>query len=262
VRRSAQLAADVSHVSLTIGEDLWRELLRAALPIRLAEGNVELAATARRLLVQSGVPGRVAGLLADGPAPAAVRTASERAVAAWRRRRAAVARRLGAWVRVEGRWHVALDRVGTDVRYGRQSVAADATVTGVAEGVVLLVQERVEFPFRIERSVQASVALERLRWDADQDAVIGSVGDLALHLGDGAVANLFARLGEALLAPRLDALNPVPLVRRQAVERLLAGVAGPMRVDLGVEDLDLVVQDGEATLRVLLGFHQARLAAS
>lgn len=252
----------MSQLSLTIGQDLWRELLAAALPIRLVEGDMALVATARQLAVRADVGGRVRGLLGDRRPPDAVRTVSERALASWRRRRAGVYRRLGSWIRIDGRWRVEVDGLGTSLRYETQALTADAWVRGVAEGVVLLLDERVEFPFTIERRVGASVALRDLRYDPQAEAVIGSLADLGLHIGDSAVLQLLSRLCEAVLGPRLEGLNPVTVVTKEAVEGLLGGLAGAARVDLGVEDLDLVVADGEATLHVRLGFRRARLAVA
>ncbi len=249
----------MTQLSLTLGQDLWRELLGAALPIRLAAGNVAIAATARQLIVQTGMPGRVSGLLMDGHAPRPVRFVSDRAAALWRRRKAGVYRRLGALVHVQGSWTVELDALGTDVRYGRQEVSADAWVRGVAEGTVYLLEERVEFPFRLERRVGASVALKDIRYDRGQEAVLGSLSDLAVHIGDGAAMQLLSRLAEAVLGPRLAELNPVPLVTKEGVRSLLGSLVGSLHVELGVEDLELTVGEGEATLRVFLGFSRAQL---
>ncbi len=252
---------DGYHLSLGLSRELWEDLLRAALPITLSDGRVDLIAAARASVRQLGVRERIAGLLEDrGPkgfrSPLRLR---ERSRAVWRQQRAGLARSVQQVVRVEGTWSVVLDDAGTQLRYGRQQVAADAWVKGVAEGTLFFLRENVEIPFVLERRVGASVTLGDIRYDPGARAVIGSLQDLALHVGDHAVWQLVARGAERLLGQQMGTVNPVPILRRDQVEEMVGPMGGAFRVKMGVEHLDLVVTERDLQLRVRFGFTQPQL---
>jgi hypothetical protein len=251
--------ADDYHLSLNLSRELWQELLAAALPVELRTGELELTANARSLVRQLGVRERVAGLLEDRRAPRALVRVRDRARKAWHRRREGVYRRVQDMVRVQGTWRVELDDLGTELRYGPQSVTADAYVKGVAEGTLFLLRENVELPFVIERRLGASVTLKDIQYDEGSRAVIGSLGDLAVHIGDQATLQLVARLAEYLLDQQLPRVNPVPILKRDQVEDLVAPVGGPLRTRMSVEDLVLLVDDHDMTLKVRFGFSQLQL---
>lgn len=247
------------HLSLSLSRELWQELLRAALPIKLAEGEMDLAGNARRMLKQLAVRERVAGLLEDRQPPASLVRVKDRARALWHARRDGIYQRASDLVRVEGSWRVELDSLGTELKYGSQQVGADAYVKGVAEGTVYLLKENVEFPFRVEKRVGASVALKDIRYDPGHRAVIGSVRDLGVFLGDNAVLQLLSRLAEYALEQQLPRVNPVPILKRDQVEDMVGPMGGPLKMRMGVEDLELEITDGEMTLKIRFGFTQAQL---
>lgn len=250
------------HLALSLSRELWQELLRAALPVRLAEGDLDLASNARRVLKQLAVRERVAGLLEDRDPPATMVRVKDRAKALWNDRKAGVYRRANHLVRIEGTWRVELDSLGTDLKYGDQQVGADAFVKGVAEGTVYLMKENVEFPFLIEKRLGASVALKEIHYDPGHRAVIGSVKDLGIFLGDGAVLQLLSRLAEYGLEQQLPRVNPVPILKRDQVEEMVGPMGGPLKMKMGVEDLELVINDEEMSLKVRFGFTQAQLTDS
>ncbi|MCB9675401.1 MAG: hypothetical protein H6737_09820 [Alphaproteobacteria bacterium] len=252
----------MSHISLSLSRELWRELLRAALPIRLAQGDLDLAQNVRAGLKQLGVRERVAGLLEDRNAPDTLIRVKDRAKAIWANRRDKVYQRANDLIRIDGTWRVELDSLGTELTYGSQSVGADAYVKGVAEGTVYLLKENVEFPFIIEKRIGASVALKDIRYDPGHRAVIGSVRDLGVYLGDNAVLQLLSRLAEYALEQQLPRVNPVPILKRDQVEDMVGPIGGPLKMKMGVEDLELVIDDAEMTLRIKFGFTQAQLTDS
>src|SRR5262245_50367748 len=141
------------HLTLSLSRELWNELLAAALPVRLAGERFDVVRNARQALRQLGVRQRVRGLLPDRKPPALLVRARDRARAVWVARKPGLYRRLNQLVRIEGEWRVELDQLGTELRYSRQKVAADAWVKGVAEGTLHLVGENIEVPFRLERRV-------------------------------------------------------------------------------------------------------------
>lgn len=254
------MGSDGYHLSLNLSRELWQELLSAALPIELTKGQMDLTGSARSIVRQLGVKERVSGLLEDRRSPAALLRVRDRARSVWHRRREGVYRRVNDLVRVEGTWRVELDDLGTELRYGSQQVSADAYVKGVAEGKLILLKENVELPFVIERRLGASVTLKDIHYDEQHRAVIGSLGDLAVHIGDHAALQLVARLAEYLLEQQVPRVNPVPILKRDQVEDLVSPVGGPLKTKMSVEDLVLVIDDNDMALKVRFGFSHLQLS--
>ena len=190
----------------------------------------------------------------------AVNRAKDRAKAVWIAQRGAVYRRVDEVVRVEGTWRVELDSIGTDLRYGRQKLGADAYVKATAEGTIWFARKNVEIPFLIEKRLGASVALADIRYDPGTKAVIGSLQDLAVHLGEGTVLQLLSRLAEYALESQLPKAKAVPILRRDQVEDLVGPMGGPLKLRMGVEDLELEITETDMTLKVRFGFTQPQLS--
>jgi hypothetical protein len=253
------LAKDGYHLSLNLSRELWQELLSAALPVELKRGEFDLTHNARSLVKQLGVRNRVAGLLEDRKPPRTLVRVKNEMKGLWHRRKGGIYRRVNEMIRIEGTWRIELDDLGTQLRYGDQSVGADAYVKGVAEGTIYLLRENIEFPFTIERRIGASVTLGDIHYDDKERAVIGSLGDLALHIGDNAAIQLVARLAEYLLEQQLPKVNPVPILKRKQVEDLVGPAASPLKMKMGVEDLMLDIDEEDMTLKVRFGFTQLQI---
>lgn len=247
------------HLSLSLSRELWNELLTAALPIQLAGGELDLRQAARGAVAQLGVRRRVVGLLEDKRTPAAVKKVGDRARDAWRARRPGLVKRAEQLVRVEGTWRVELDDLGTELRYGKQRVDADAYARGILEGTVWLLQENLEIPFVFERRLGASVALADIRYDRSKKAVVGSLSDLGLYVGDHAVLQLMARIGEAVLAQQLPRANPVTILERDRVAEMVGPMGGALKLNMGVETIDLRVDQDELKLEIRFGFTRKQL---
>lgn len=241
------------HLSLSVSRELWNEILRGALPFPIADGAFTLAGATRGALKQLAVRQRVAGLL-DGPRAERLVKWTAPARKLWAERRTDVFRSLNDLIRVEGTWKVEVDDLGTELSYGMQRVAADAFVKGVAAGHIHFLRENVSIPFHIEKRLGASLALGRIRYDKSREAVIGNVQDLAVHLGDHVVLQLLSRLLEYAVAQRIDAIDPVPVLKREQVEGLFGPMGGPLRLQLGVDDLALDIDGDEMKLKVRFGF--------
>lgn len=253
------MTVSAPHLTLSLSRELWRELLGAALPIPLAGREFHVARDARAAVRQLGVRRRVAGLLEDRQPPRALVKLGDRARDAWARRRPGVYRRLNELVRIEGTVSVDLDDMGTELTYGHQRVSANARVRAVAQGTVWLLRENVIFPFEIERRVGAQVALADIHYDPGHRAVIGSLQDLGVFLGDNAVLQLLSRLAEFGLEQQLPRVNPVPILKRDQVEEMVAPMGGPLKMQMGVEDLELEITDDDLTLKIRFGFTRAQL---
>jgi len=253
---------NAAHLTLSLSRELWSELLTAALPVRLAGDDIDFGRYARSAVKQLGVRQRVAGLLEDRDPPERLIRAKDRALDLWNKRKPGVYRRLNELVRVEGTWKVELDDMGTDLRYGQQRVQADAYVRGVAEGTVWLLKENVKFPFTLERRIGASVAVGDIRYDKSHEAVIGSLQDLGLYIGDGAVMQLLARFAEYALEQQIPRANPVPILKREQVQQMVGPMGGPLKMTMGVEDLELHISEADLALKIRFGFARAQLTDS
>lgn len=247
------------HLALSLSRELWEELLGAALPVQLAGEEFSLGRDARRFVKGLGVRQRVAGLLEDREPPRALVAAKDRARALWHRRRGGVYRRLNDLVRIEGTWRVELDDLGSQLTYGQQRVGADAYVRGVAEGTLYLLRENVELPFIIERRLGASVALADIRYDPHHEAVIGTLQDLGVYIGDNAVLQLLSRLAEYGLEQQLPRVNPIPILKRDQVQEMVGPMGGALKMQMGVDDLELSIDDDELVLKVRFGFTRKQL---
>ena len=244
------------HLSLSLSADLWHELLRTALPLTVASGEVSLAGAARGAWQALDVEGRVAGLLEDKRAPAPLQRVSRAARAAWEETRPGVVAALAELVAVEGTWRVDIDEVGTDLSYGPQKVHADAFLRGVAEGTITLLRANVSRPFRVEVRLGASLSLGRIRYAPGREAVIANLQDLALHLGDHAALQLVSRALAGVVGPRLESTEPMEILRREQIEGIVRPMGEGLGTAMGVDDLQLDVDEHEMILRVRFGFAQ------
>lgn len=246
------------HLSLSLSAELWHELLQSALPLPVAKGELSLAGAAREAWQRLDLERRVAGLLEDPYAPAPLVQVSRRAREAWDRRRPELVKALNELVAVEGTWRVEIDEVGTELAYGPQKVRADAFLKGVAEGTITLLRDNISRPFRLEVRLGASMSLARVRYASDREAVIANLQDLALHLGDHAVLQLVSRFAEQLVAPRVERTPPVEILRRKQLEDLVGPMGQGLGTAMGVDDLQLDIDDDEMILRVRFGFQRGR----
>lgn len=254
--------ADGYHLSLALGRELWNDMLAAALPVRLAEGEFNLAQNTRDAVRQLRVAERVAGILEDRHPPEVLVRVKDRAMAAWERRSPGVIARLGEIARVEGTWKVEVDADGTRFHYGAQRVTADAWVKGVATGRLVLLRENLAIPFTVEKRVGASLTLGDIHYEEEEEAIIGSLGDLAVHIGEGPALELLSRVAEYLIAQRLPDVGPIPILRREAVEQLVGGMGGALKMKMGIEDIELEITEDDLTLKVRFGFDRLKLEDS
>ncbi|MGC6492305.1 MAG: hypothetical protein ACON5B_05630, partial [Myxococcota bacterium] len=72
------------HLSLSLTGEMWNDILRSALPVRIVDGEFDLASGARSVLGQLEVKRRVTHLLEDQRTPAPVAAAGRRLRDLWR----------------------------------------------------------------------------------------------------------------------------------------------------------------------------------
>lgn len=250
---------DEWHISLTVHRDLFDQVVAGVLPVKVGQGSFHLLRDVRGAVARLDLRQRVRGLLEERKPPEVLVQARDRAVALWQERREVVHRRVDELVHVEGDWKVQIDQEGSSLRYGDQRVGLEARVKLSAEGTATLVKEGLDLPFHLQRFVAASLELGNIHYDKNRRAIVGELGRPVVDLGNHAALQLASQALEIVLEKQLFRVNPVTLLTRDQVEGMVKPASGPFKVELGVEDLELVVDERSITLRARFGFTQRQL---
>jgi hypothetical protein len=253
--------AESWHLSLTIGKTLWDDLIRSALPYKVQDGTFDLGRLVYQGVRQLQVKEKVAALLEDRSPPAAVLQVRDRAADLWRDRRKQVYRTIDQIFHVEGDWKLEVDREGTEFHYSEQRIGVDAHVKAVATGRLHLLQKNVEIPFTIEKRIGASCHLGDIRFDKDAKAIVGTVQDPGIDLGDHMILRMLNEAAGILLQRYVEQYRAVPILPKAQVEELVAPAGGPLRIQMGVEDVALDVNEENLTLKVRFGFTTKQIGA-
>ncbi|MEN9785762.1 MAG: hypothetical protein RLZZ299_1026 [Pseudomonadota bacterium] len=258
---SGRALSDGFHLKFAIGRALWNDLFAASLPFRIGRGRFDLLRAVHAGYRQLQVRDRVRGLLEDQQVQVPEVLVRGVAVArgAWDGRRDDVVAFVDRLVRVEGDWTVEIDREGSAFRYADQRFGVEAHLRGVLTGKVVLPTQNVEIPFTLERRVGAEAALGDIRYDRERRALVGTLQDVTVHLGEHALLQLLARGAEHLLAQQVPTVNPVTILPKSHVEDLVGPMGGPLNLKLAVEDVALDIDAEELTLKVKFGFTQLQL---
>lgn len=247
------------HLDLSIRRDLWNHMLEAALPIRVASGRFDVVEAMRGAVGRLQVGQRVRGFLEESSPPEVVRRAQDRAVALWRNRKGQVNDLVDEVLKVEGDWWIQIEREGSSFKYAHRQVGLQAEVRVVVEGKARLVRSNVQFPFKIEKSAAAALRLDDIHYDSHSEQVVGMVGDVLVDIGENLVFELLGRASEYFLQRQIDQVNPLRILSRDQLEQLVAPAGGALKLNMGVEDLDLEVDDDNVSLKVRFGFTQKQL---
>lgn len=253
---------DHYHLSLSIGKALWDDLVSAALPIKVADGQFDAGKALYQGVKQLQVKEKVVALIEDRHPPAAVIQVKDRAAELWRSRREQVYHLLNDVVRVEGDWRVQVDRDGSDFHYAPQKIGVDAQARLQVSGRIHLLKNNVELPFTLEKTLGASCHLGDIHYDKDQRAVVGKVMDPAVHLGDHVILRLLKQGADQLLAQQAVKWSSVPLLKKDQLEEMVAPAGGPLKLKMGIDDVEIEVTENDLTLRVRFGFTQLQLTGA
>lgn len=250
---------DGYHLSLSIGKTLWDDLVKAALPLTVQKGEFELGALVYQGVQQLQVKEKVVALLEDRQPPAAVDKARKRAAALWGRRREQVYKTLRDVVSVDGDWKLEIDDKGTEFHYAHQKIGVDAHVKATVNGRARLLRSNIEFPFTLEKRLGATCYLGEIHYDQQDRAVIGTVQEPAIDLGDHAVLKLLNRAAAMVLEQQVQRFARVPILRKDQLEELVSPAGGPLKLQMGVQDVAIEVTEENLTLKVRFGFTQLQL---
>ena len=92
--------------------------------------------------------------------------------------------------------------------------------------------------------------------------MIGTLQDLGVYIGDNAVFQLLSRLAEYGLEQQMPRVNPVPILKRGQVEDMVGPMGGPLKMQMGVEDLELEITEADLVLKVRFGFTRKQLTVA
>ncbi len=251
--------ADQWHLTLSIHKDLWDQILAALLPIKVGEGRFHLLRDMRGAIARLEVRQRVRGLLEERHPPEVVNRARERAVTIYRERRELVHQRVNELLRVEGDWKLHIEQDGSAFRYGSQRVGIEARVRLSAEGKAHLVRDGLVRPFELKKFLAASLELGEIRYDHARRAVIGEVGRPVVDLGEHLTLQLASQALEFALEKQLFRVNPLTILTREQVEQLVKPAGGPLKLEMGVDNLALDVDRDNVTLKVRFGFTRRQI---
>lgn len=247
------------HLSLSIGKSLWDDLVGAALPLRVADGEFELLPLVYQQVKQLGVKERVTALLEDRQAPPIVDRARARAGAAWTRRRPQVYRVVKEMVAVDGDWTFEIDEDGTEFHYAAQKIGVDAHVKATVHGKAHLLRNNIEIPFTIEKRLGAACHLGDIHYDKSTRAVVGAIEQPAIDLGEHIVLRLLNRAVALVLEQQAGRFGRLPILKKDQLEELVAPAGGPLKLQMGVEDVAIEVTEENLTLKVRFGFQHQQL---
>lgn len=250
---------DGYHLSLSIGKALWDDLVGAALPLTVQQGEFDLVPLVYQGVKQLQVKEKVVALLEDRQPPPVVTRARKRAADLWGRRREQVYKTVKDIVTITGDWKLEVDDKGTEFHYAHQKIGVDAHVKATVHGRAKLLRNNLEFPFTLEKRLGATCFLGDIQYDQPTRAVVGSVQQPAIDLGDHAVLKLLNRAGAMILEQQTARFSRIPILKKDQLEEMVAPAGGPLKLQMGVEDVAIEVTEENLTLKVRFGFKQLQL---
>ncbi|MCP4807892.1 MAG: hypothetical protein GY884_21320 [Proteobacteria bacterium] len=246
-------------ISLSIGKSLFTKLLGEALPVKVQSGPFILTENLRSAARQLQVKERVAGLL-EGPQNDALIRVKDRAKETWGNRREQVYDAMDRLIKVEGDWEVHIDDEGSDFKFSEQKLGLEAHAKLVAHGTATLLDQNIEIPFRVEKRIGAEVGIGEVRYDADQQAIVGEVTDVGIDLGENIVLRLANDIiGKLIESQALPQVNPVTVLPKKQLDEALVGATAAIQLKMEVTDIILDIDDRFVTLKVKFGFTQLQL---
>lgn len=253
---------DHYHLSLSIGKALWDDLIGAALPYKVAEGDFDVAKLVYQGVKQLQVKEKVVALIEDQNPPPSVVAVKDRAAEIWHQRRAQVYRLLTDTLKIEGDWRVQIDQEGTEFHYAPQRIGIDAHARLLVNGKIHLLRNNVEVPFTLEKRLGAAAHLADIRYDKEQRAIIGTVTDPSVDLGEHVVMRLLKQGADYLINQQLQSYKTVPILKKDQLEEMVGPAGGPLKLKMGIDEVAVEVSDSELTLRVRFGFTQLQLTGA
>ena len=252
---------DGYHLSLSISQSLWADLLGQALPIQVATGGFDLVDQGRKLLHTA--EDQVKGLLTttldkldEAPVIGSpqVRSARGRIRDLARKGRDVASRRFREAIKVEGDWKANVARDGSTFSYHDGGVTLDARAIFQVEGKAILFQDRFEIPFALAKDLKATASLNEVDFHKGRKQLEGRLGDVSVTLGESLPLRLLKVVADRLIDKQVDKLKPIKLIPASALEGMLSPSDGPLKFSAGIEDLNVGINENDLTLSVRFEF--------
>ena len=247
------------HLSLSIGKALWNDLVGGALPLQVSEGAFDLGKAIYKGVKQLQVRQKVSNLIEENGGSPAVIKAKSRVSELWSQNKKQVYKVIDELVHVEGNWNVQIDRKGTDFHYGHQKIGVDAHVKAVVSGNLILLKNNLAIPFEIEKRLGASCHLGNIRFDKDSNAVMGTVQEPAIHLGESTILQLVSEAANKLLEQQVERFDKLPLIKKDQLDEMLTPAGGSLKLQMSIEDVRIEVSEQDLSLKVRFGFKHPQL---
>lgn len=259
---------DGYHLSLSISQSLWSDLLGEALPIQVGEGEFDLVETSKVLLERA--EDQVKGLLTGAVDKLdEVPVLGNPAVKSARGRVRGVARagakfatdRVRDSIKVTGKWRARVSREGSRFSYHDSGVTLDARAVFEIEGRAVLFGDQFEIPFAIGRGLDATASLDGIGFSGEKKQLEGRIRNVSLSLGESLPLRLLKTLGDRLIEQQIDRFNPLPLIPGSTLENMITPGEGPLKLSAGIEDLHVGINENDLTLSVRFAFKGSGVAA-
>ena len=255
---------DGYHISLSVSQNLWSDLLGQALPIQVGTGDFAVVEQSRNLLHMA--EDQVKGLLNDvqekmdeAPVLSAppVKSLRARLKGIAKKGRKVVSARGRESVRVTGKWRADVAKEGSRFTYQEGGVTLDARVSMEVEGKAVLFGDQFEIPFRVGHSVDGAASLVGVGFNRDRRQLEGSLAGISLSLGRSLPLRLLKVLADRLIEQQIDRFNPLPLIPSNTLESMVLPAQGPLKMSAGIEDLHVGIDGQDLTLSVRFDFRSA-----
>lgn len=256
------------HLSLSISQELWTDLLAEALPLQVGEGDFDIIDSGRKLLEAAET--QVRGLLApveeslDGAPVLGTdvgKNVRGRVRGLLKAGRNFASRRVKNNVKVVGKWRARVSRDGSQFVYAEEAVTLDARAVVELEGRALLFGEQFEVPFTLSRHVDASASLGGVQFDRTRKQLEGNLESVSLSLGESLPLRLLKVLAERLIATQVDKINPLPLIPGSTLQNMVTPGDGPLKLNAGIEDIFVGISGQDLTLSIRFDFQGSHVAA-
>ena len=259
---------DGYHLSLTISQSLWSDLLGEALPIQVGEGDFDLIETGRTLLerAEEQVKGLLTGAtekLDEAPVLGnpAIKSLRGRVRGVARAGAGFAAHRVKNSLKVTGKWRARVSREGSRFSYHEAGVTLDARAVFELEGRAILFGDQFEIPFSIGRGLSATASLDSVGFSKESKQLEGQIRQVSLSLGESLPLRLLKTLGDRLIEKQIDRFNPLPLIPGSSLENMITPGDGPLKLSAGIEDLHVGINENDLTLSVRFAFKGSGVAA-
>ena len=247
------------HLSLSIGKSLWNDLVGGALPMQISQGAFDLGRAVYNGVKQLQVREKVAALIEEKGANTGLIKAKSRVSELWSQNKKQVYKLIDELVHIEGDWSVQIDDKGTDFHYAHQKIGVDAHVKAIVKGNLILLNNNVEIPFEINKRLGATCHLGDIRFDQNSNAVLGTVQDPAIHLGESAILQLVSEVLSKILEQQVDRFDKIPLIKKDQLDEMLTPSGGSLNFNMSVEDVRIEVSESDLSLKVRFGFNRKQL---